>query len=70
MIVPGSPCLDCEERRIGCHGDGVCRKYMDYRKKVDRANAEYRKEQDGRVMLDTKTIREILKKKRKFRRSS
>lgn len=30
------PCLDCDERYIGCHSD--CPKYLEYRKKLDEEN--------------------------------
>ena len=25
------PCKNCGTRRIGCHGDGKCQKYADYK---------------------------------------
>ena len=67
MFVGGAPCYGCTERWVGCHGDGVCEQYMEYRKKVDEASAAYRKEQDGMITPNTKIIREHFKKKRRFR---
>lgn len=40
MINP--PCLDCPERKLGCHSS--CKKYKAYRKKKDKEKENRRKE--------------------------
>ena len=38
MKRPESPCLDCEDRREGCHA--VCERYKDYTEELAEYNAE------------------------------
>lgn len=60
---PDNPCPpECPERNAECHAK--CRKYLEWRKELDRKNAERRKKMvDGELFSDAKKHR-LWKKQR------
>ena len=44
MIKPNSPCLNCKDRKIGCHVD--CEGYKDYEEALDKYHRLVNKNKD------------------------
>lgn len=42
MSIPSSPCKDCPDRFLGCHG--ICEDYQNYKKEMGKFNKQRNKD--------------------------
>lgn len=66
MPVASSPCLDCPDRVIGCHGD--CEKYKAFKEERLELNREIRKKTGRARAADTVIINGIQKRRNRYGR--
>lgn len=50
MQRPTSPCKECEEREVGCHGR--CEKYQAYRSELDKVTQVIREQKEAEAVTD------------------
>lgn len=65
-----SPCMDCEERQIGCHSN--CERYQEYASKLRKTKLENTQRYKGQRMAEdyTQELYAKLKRRGKIRRHS
>lgn len=61
-----SPCMNCENRKMGCHS--TCDKYKEFKITIETEKAKIRNAYDTEIKLDDsamKTVRKIKKRKKR-----
>lgn len=59
---PKPPCLNCEDRQIGCHA--VCEKYIQFRKELDEVNRLAYENERGPFLADGFLATQCAKKRK------
>lgn len=62
-LIQLSPCKDCPDREVGCHGK--CEKYINYQKENSEVKKYIAKEKKKNNVLNSHQIEEVRKTKRR-----
>lgn len=58
-----APCLNCPDRKVGCHND--CSKYNNFKSGRDELRAKIRAEKDRADNIQTYVVNSIIARKRR-----
>ena len=61
------PCLDCQERRVGCHDPNVCKAWAEYaaQAKAVQTDTDRRRSQQAQLFEYSKGLHERIERRRR-----